>query len=135
MEYKGWVATLKNLCFLLVTYYFEVTDIAAHLYRIQHKPNSGIIDLQYTEFNFQKDPAEFQAVMVDLSKAIVKGLMELLQYIDIGLKSFLDYEKSGKNVTLNLNMGQNKVLCETCFHIHSWQKLLSLKYYDRSFRF
>ena len=32
MEYKGWVATLKNLCFLLVTYYLEVRDIAAHLY-------------------------------------------------------------------------------------------------------
>ena len=98
----------------------EVRDIAAHLYQIQHKPNSGIIDLQYTEFNFQKDPSAFQAVMVDLSKAIVKGLMELLQYIDIGLKIFLDYDKSGKNVTINLNIGQNRVLCESCFHIHSW---------------
>ena len=105
MEYKGWVATLKNLCFLPVTYYLEVRDIAAHLYQIQHKPNPGIIDLQYTEFNFQKDPSAFQALMVDLSKAIVKGLMELLQYIDIGLKSFLDYDKSGKNVTINLNIG------------------------------
>ena len=42
--------------------------------------------------------------------------------------------KSGKNVTINLNIGQDRVLCKSCFHIHSWQKLLSLKDYntDRS---
>ena len=137
MEYKGWVATLKNLCFLPVTYYLEVRDIAAHLYQIQCKPKSGIIDPQYTEFNFQKDPAEFQAVMVDLSKAIVKGLMELLQYIDISFKSFLDYDKSGKNVTLNLklNIGQNSLVRNMLQHSFLAEIAKSQRLRQRLFRF
>ena len=68
--------------------------------------------------------------MVDLSMAIVKGLMELLQYVNIGLKRFYDYDRSGKNVTLNVNEGQSRVICKTCFHIHSWQKFLTLRDYD-----
>ena len=87
IENKGWVATLQNLCFLPVTYYLEVRDIAAHLYRIQHKPHSRIIDLQYIKYSFQKEPTQFHVVMVDLSMAVVKGLIELLQFIDISLKS------------------------------------------------
>ena len=68
--------------------------------------------------------------MVDLSMAVVKGLIELLQFIDISLKSFYDYDRCGKNVTLNVNEGQNRVICETCFHIHSWQKFLTLRDYN-----